>query len=360
MKAFAVPSALKSGLWELIVMNGNRLFAVAMAVSVIGTSACGDRSTRNRSSSVGSSAYGALAGTKSATQSTAPQANKFNWVQVRAPGPAPALFGAMVYETDTRRLILSDRSNLWTWNGSTWAPDGSAHSGAALAYDPDTHQMVVFGGETAAIPPTYFSDTWIRNDSVWAGAWTQARPAISPPARATTTMAYEPGNHRVVLFGGFSTGSFGDTWTWNGSTWTQARPAASPPPRFGAAMAYDPDTHQMVLFGGEGLSDTWTWNGSAWTHATPATSPPGRQDATMAYDPDIHRMVLFGGMGAHNPLSDTWTWNGSTWTQVTPATSPPARYGAAMAYDPDTHQMVLFGGAQDHLLSATRSERGGA
>lgn len=286
-------------------------------------------------------------GTKAATNTTTPPPSKINWVQVRPAGPSPTSAVAMTYDPDTHRVVLSDGSNLWTWNGSTWALDGSAHSGAALAYDPDTHQLVVFGGETGAIPPTYFSDTWIRNDSVWTGAWTLARPATSPPARASTTMAYDPAIHRLVLFGGMSAGGFADTWTWNGSTWTQVTPAANPPG--GDAMAYDPETHQLVLLGGSVSTDTWTWGGSTWSEATPATSPPGRLHPAMAYDPDIHRMVLFGGMGAHNPLSDTWTWDGSNWTQVTPATNPPARDGADIAYafmvyDPDTHQLVLFDG----------------
>jgi hypothetical protein len=235
-------------------------------------------------------------GAKPTTKTTTPPPNKINWVQDRLPGPAPTAGVAMTYDPDTRQLVLSDGSNLWTWNGSTWAKDGSAHDGAALAYDPDTHQLVVFGGETAPIPPTYLSDTWTRTGSTW----THARPPTSPPARASTTMTYDPDTHRLTLFGGGSARSWSDTWTWDGSTWTQA---------------------------------------------TPATSPPGRQYAAMAYDPDIHQMVLFGGMGAHNPLPDTWTWNGSTWTQVTPVTNPPARDGALMVYDPNTHQLVLFDGS---------------
>lgn len=88
-------------------------------------------------------------------------------------------------------------------------------------------------------------------------------------------MAYDPTTHQLVLFGGMQlTGSslsplVADTWVWNGTTWTQLHPTASPPARGDASMALDPATNQLVLFGGNGtagfLNDTWTRNGSNWT-----------------------------------------------------------------------------------------------
>jgi hypothetical protein len=121
----------------------------------------------------------------------------------------------------------------------------------------------------------------------------------------------------AVLFGGIGArpphnGSFGDTWTWNGTTWTKQAPAAHPSARFDAAMANDAATSTAVLFGGAGrannLSDTWTWNGTTWAKQTPATHPAARSDPAMAYDAATGTVILFGGSGSKGPLADAWTW----------------------------------------------------
>jgi hypothetical protein len=176
--------------------------------------------------------------------------------------------------------------------------------------------------------------------------WTQLSSATTPPARQGEAMAYDPATGQLVLFGGFGGGYLADTWTWNGTTWTQMSPVTSPSPRYGSAMAYDAATGQLVLFGGsndsEYFSDTWTWNGTTWTHLSPVTSPPARLYHSMAYDAATGQLVLFGGwnVGLGGYLGDTWTWNGVTWTQQSPATSPPVRAGSPMAYDPATGQLA--------------------
>jgi hypothetical protein len=82
-------------------------------------------------------------------------------------------------------------------------------------------------------------------------------------------MAYDAARREVVRFGGSAngttSGTLGDTWTWNGTTWTQKLPAASPSPRSNPGLAYDTFRGVVVLFGGANtgyLSDTWEWNGT--------------------------------------------------------------------------------------------------
>jgi hypothetical protein len=77
-------------------------------------------------------------------------------------------------------------------------------------------------------------------------------------------MAYDPATHNVVLFGGTGRKAvLNGTWAWDGTTWTRQFPQAIPPARANASMAYDPATGNVVLFGGFGgngvLGDTWTW-----------------------------------------------------------------------------------------------------
>jgi hypothetical protein len=122
-------------------------------------------------------------------------------------------------------------------------------------------------------------------------------------------MAYDAATGNVVLFGGGTSccNTFGDTWTWDGSTWTKQAPASSPSARYGAAMAYDAATGNVVLFGGHDknglLSDTWTWDGSTWTQQFPATHPSARGEAATVYDAATGNVVLFGGGGRRSLLS---------------------------------------------------------
>ncbi len=236
------------------------------------------------------------------------------------------------------------------WTRQAPASSPPARSNAAIAYDAATGTVVLFGGFTRTASGTVtFGDTW-----TWDGStWTKQSPASSPPARDSASMAYDAATGTVLLFGGISAnGPFGDTWTWDGSTWTKQNPAAHPLARSNAAIAYDAATRNVVLFGGVGIAggkvpfgDTWTWNGSTWTKRAPAAHPPGRYYAAMAYDAATSNIVLFGGVDGRGVAGDTWTWDGSTWTMQAPPVRSPNRSGASMAYDAATRNVVLFGGA---------------
>jgi hypothetical protein len=303
-----------------------------------------------------------------------------------------------------------------TWNQLSPAISPPGTSGPSMAYDPATHQLVLFGGSTAS---GLLNDTWTWNGTTW----TQLSPATSPPARDFASMAYDSSTSQLVLFGGYGISgdkneSLNDTWSWNGATWTRLSPATSPPVRTSAAMADDPATGQLILFGGDvagggGLAiynDTWNWNGTDWIRLSPTEVPPASEGASMAYDTAASQFILYGGEGdgvgydatfywnganwtptdfvngvfqggagdtfasplTYDPgtgqfllfeggngqgpdgpgnappppavLNETWTWNGSIWTQLAPASSPSPREAATMAYDSATNQLILFGG----------------
>ena len=280
----------------------------------------------------------------------------------------PALQGAAVaYDPATGDVVLFGGTgpggvsdDTWIWDGSNWiqqfpADAPPAVADASMAYDPTTQTVVLFGG----VDPTtnaYYGDTWS-----WDGTdWTRLSPATSPPVRAETTMAYDAATGDIVLFGG-STGPsspMNDTWTWDGTNWTEQSPATSPGARYGAVMDYDAATGSVVLFGGDGLAaldDTWTWDGTNWTEQSPAASPPESVGSTMAYDPATHQDILFGGYdaGTASALNGTWLWNGLTWAQQGATTTPAARYDASMAYDGAQGDIVLFGGEAGSVLDDT-------
>jgi len=65
---------------------------------------------------------------------------------------------------------------------------------------------------------------------------------------------------QLLLFGGFGSAYFGDTWSWDGKHWRQIQDIG-PGPRAYTAMAYDSKRNRSVLFGGGNqnglLGDTW-------------------------------------------------------------------------------------------------------
>jgi hypothetical protein len=271
---------------------------------------------------------------------------------------------AMAYDEARQDVMLFGGEGFhdtWTWDGATWTPLSPAHSPspryrAAAAYDAAHQQIVLFGGTSGAVlcGDGDCEDTW-----TWDGSdWTERTPAHSPPARESASAAYDAATQTTVLFGGahcYNPGNgyrcdpFGDTWTWDGTDWTEQTPVHSPPARMSSSMAYDVATGDVVLFGGTGDGcaycgdDTWSWDGADWTQRTPAHTPPGRTAAAMAYDPGSQTVVLFGGAGCGYLCSDTWTWDGTDWTEQFPDESPPGRDSAAMAFDPNG-SALLFGG----------------
>ncbi len=72
--------------------------------------------------------------------------------------------------------------------------------------------------------------------------WMLVAPPQHPSPRLGAAMAYCASLDRIVLFGGQAQPAgwpipfFADTWTYNGITWSQAQPAVSPPARSRHAM----------------------------------------------------------------------------------------------------------------------------
>jgi hypothetical protein len=144
-------------------------------------------------------------------------------------------------------------------------------------------------------------------------------------------------NGKVVLFGGYDTGSdLADTWEWDGTSWTQRLDAKGPAARSEHTMTTL--GNKAILFGGNDgtrvFSDVWQWDGIMWTCLSScsdpadagAGSPSARLSSAMAAFGGT--LVLFGGADS-SIRADTWTWSGSSWSSG-PA-GPPSRYRHVMA-----------------------------
>ncbi len=236
---------------------------------------------------------------------------------------------AMVYDEEHRQVVLfggagssGALADTWIWENGDWTKkypqtNPPARFSYCMAYDSVHQQVVMFGGSgnTAAL-----ADTW-----VWDGRdWEQKSMLHPPAARQGCGMAYDRALQQTIMFGGISgIGAYGDTWTWNGKYWVANNPSTSPAPRFDLAMAYDPARRQVLLFGGgqapngfNSYGDTWSWNGSTWSavNTSPSSDAPSARLLTaMATDPENDQVLLVGGMGSLLPVdqmvfSDTWLW----------------------------------------------------
>ncbi len=256
-----------------------------------------------------------------------------------------------------------------TWSRQVTSDAPSARSGAAMAFDASSGEVVLFGGRSAS--GALLGDTWVYA----GGRWTElCASACGPTAATGASMAFDPDLNQLVLFGGQTSikpAQFTNaTWTWNGRQWY--RPPTSeqgaPPPRADAAFAVDDagPTGNVVLFGGTGpatgalspanspaanasttLADTWTWDGSGWSEQRPATSPPARTGAAATWDAAVGAVVLFGGAPTSDLggwLADTWLWRQNAWTPLLLANAPTPRTDANLDYEGSLGTVVVYGG----------------
>jgi RHS repeat-associated protein len=253
----------------------------------------------------------------------------------------------------------------WTWDGTNWTQQHPATSPPVLnqgsdrmAYDAADGQIVLV---TSNVRGSQSPDTW-----TWDGTnWTEHAAATQPGPLWQPTLAYDPDTHSVVLFGGAAGYQGTDssaTWSWDGSNWSQLHPATSPPARSEATMDYDPLLHGLVLFSGtqhgsSGLDDTWLYANGNWSQLQPAAAAPARAEAVSAYDPvDDKEMVGFGITGGASvgstSLGDLWFLDASRWG-TNPAPTPPLPPSSSIILSPSQPLSLSDGTPQTFTVSVT-------
>ncbi len=281
-------------------------------------------------------------------------AHASTWQQLSpVKSPQARYFPAMAYDPVSEKVVLfggeGNNANLndtWVFDGTNWtqlhptvAPP--VRNGATMAYDRSLKKLVMFGGFNVN---QYLQDTW-----EWDGAastWTQV-VMKNPPPKATGAMLFtDPRSGRAMMFGGYNAfqviPAYNVTYRFNGVYWSRLNPSTTPFPRGWGIATLDPIRRSVVLTAGNGdtirTDNTWTWDGYDWTLDAPTTQIPSYVGAGSTYDPAINAVVVFG------VVDDTWSWNGTDWVQLSPSISPPARSGEGMAYDPIARQTLMFGG----------------
>lgn len=259
--------------------------------------------------------------------------------------PEPVDGHAMLYGGPDRAGALTQR---WFWFRGEWtqslqpppiASVPTAGYGAAVAADPASGGLVLFGGSGS------LSQTWVWTDTTW---WDAFFTAPIPAPRLGASIAYDPRSRTALLVGGrLADGTPAqDTWLWRAGQWSRLGTDAAPPPTVGAPMAWDQAHREAVLLSfdeSRGLPEaqTWIWDGTAWTHRDPPTSPPLRAESAMAFDPATGRVMLTVPCcrGAVDQRTETWTWDGTTWARRQTLHQPPTH--AVIAADPSHHRTLL-------------------
>jgi hypothetical protein len=292
--------------------------------------------------------------------------------QSPATSPSARADHAMAYDAAQSQVVLfggftdsgTTLGDTWTWDGTTWtqqnpATSPSARSFAAMAYDAIHNQVVMFGGQPTGTGGA-LNDTWVWNGTTW----TQESPANSPPARNGHTMAFDAQTGQIVLFGGENANNIylNDTWVWDGTNWTQESPAASPAARAFHNAAYDAAQGQVVVFGGLApfpVSDTWAWSNPGnfgIVNVCPSgQSTPAACSSTLTLTYNVATTTTFGTtqvvtQGA--PNLDFTLASGSTCTSTISAggtctvnvkfapLAPGLRMGAAQLFDNSGNLLV--------------------
>lgn len=254
----------------------------------------------------------------------------------------------------------------------------SKRSDVAGVADPASGLIAVFGGDDGPIvnqipSAAYRDDTWVFEPGV---GWSEVVTTTKPSARGRYTVAHDPNEGRMLLFGGRfrtagTTGPYtlrGDLWSFDfdAQTWTEidSGGAGGPAARYFAASAYDPTSDTFYLWGGgintDPLSlqiadDLWAYDAGGWRQVTQSGAmPPRRLFVAYAYDSSRDRLVIFGGQigdfvtPARNDLYAVDLGTGA-WSQLHAGagTAPSGRFSSALVYDEANDLYLMTAGHAD-------------
>ena len=214
----------------------------------------------------------------------------------------------------------------------------------------DLDDFFLFASDfTAENPPTESN-----SDPEWMRV-TATNPG--PSARFDHTLVHDPVRDLLVVFGGRTTGSLGDTWIFDlsSSSWREVQTTPSPAPRHGYTAIYDAPRMRIVIFGGQSPSgffnDVWAFDseGETWEELTVSGDSPSTRYGTSAiFDAPRERMIISHGFTSQGRFDDTWAFDLTLnrWSDITPASGskPLKRCLHEAVYDATNDRMLLFGG----------------
>lgn len=245
-------------------------------------------------------------------------------------------------------------------------PSPGERQGAAMAYDPQSRHLVLFGGQRQ--DGALLDDTWEWDGAAWLPVPASARPG----ARAGHALSYDPQRGRLLLFGGGgAAGLLGDSWEYlgAGAGWQQAGAAGPPGPAPRRLAALATVAGEVVLFGGEGaggalLGDTWRRQDGRWDFlADEGAGPLPRSGAALGlvrWPGGLTEALLIGGYAGRSAAGGeryddrVWAWDGRAWHAALVEAPPTVlrRHGHKLVPAEQGNDMALLvtGGQTDDVV----------
>src|SRR5438132_8435907 len=182
----------------------------------------------------------------------------------------------------------------------------------------------------------------------------------TPPARTGAAMAYDVGQHQLVMYGGVTelgqAAGLNDTWAWDGKGWIQLKPHTIPTIQ-NPSMAYDAAKGALLMVGSEVTGQTrrnslWSWQGGDWVQLFDWTSPDCGKTCppstalpfaagALTYDSVHGRTLMLTGAPA-GPGDETWAWDGAKWSQIR-TTHRPTLISCCVSPDGATGRLLALG-----------------
>ena len=251
--------------------------------------------------------------------------------------------------------------------------DPNATAGAAVAYDPQLGELVMYGGGCDYCAQ---NATWVYEDTHWYNItpFLQVFFNVTPPALTAVGMAYDPLWGGIIMTGGFfaSGGESNQTWLYNDTGWNNltSQVNGAPPESGYVPLVYDGALGDLVSVDGcTSIYCLGIWNqtellggpGSQWVYHS--NDGPGERPVfgfEMAYDPLTSDVVLFGGRYVNatsffNQTNTTWIYTAAgDWVNITnssigyffgsPTFYPDYSAFGGMTWDGQLNEIILFGG----------------
>lgn len=281
---------------------------------------------------------------------------------------------AMAYDLRSHELVMYGGSagfaqarvlnDTWAWDGKGWTPRNPRTvptvQNPSMTYDAANGELLMVGSEATGQTRRNFVWSWKGGDWVQQFVWTSPGCGKScPPSTALPfaagTVHYDSAHSRVLMLTGGPGGPGNETWTWDGTKWNQV-PTAHRPTLLSCCVTLDHATGHLLALGYDGawggINRLWVFDGSDWTLSSTLT-PTG--DAMMIDDPSTGSPLLIRSNDrAGNPSPGTWSWNGNVWQRLE-VTSPLFLSGSSLGYDAADNQVILFGGrdAYGNVVSDT-------
>jgi hypothetical protein len=198
---------------------------------------------------------------------------KNQWHEVAGgPNPGRGSDAGMIFVPSLDKYLLHHHGEIWLFdpNSETWEQrktfdNPPTRTSSALVYDASRNRAILYGG---ALHPRYFGDTWSLDLETWR--WKEIRSFPHPEARVRSAMAVDPDSGRVLLYGGVRgpySQRYSDLWALDLATDTWQLLENDNPQSPGArggflGTAFHPETGLLTLFGGRSSveghhNDTW-------------------------------------------------------------------------------------------------------